>query len=326
MPRSARLDIPGLLQHVIVRGIEQRDIFFDDEDRSRFMERFSTLLVKTDTHCFAWSLMSNHLHLLLMPTTIPLSYFMRRLLTGYAVVFNHKYSRSGHLFQNRYKSIVCEEEPYLLELVRYIHLNPLRVGLVSELAALDHYPWSGHAVLMGNCRLEGHSATAVLAHYGKSVSRARQHYRQFLADGIPAGRSEKFSGGGLKRSQQEDSDGVESFDERILGSGEFVDSLRQEETLRHRIEVPICLPELVNRVSEKLQIDPEAVRRPSKTRHLAEARGIVCYLAVRHLGYRGTEVGKELRLGPTGVSIGVRRGEKLIANFQDIVSWVMADR
>lgn len=326
MPRSARLDIPGLLQHVIVRGIERRDIFLDDEDRTRFLKRFSTLLVKTDTRCFAWALMSNHFHLLLMPTAVPLSCFMRRLLTGYAVVFNRKYSRSGHLFQNRYKSIVCEEEPYLLELVRYIHLNPLRAGLVSELAALDHYQWGGHAVLMGNCQLEGHATTEVLAHFGKGLPRARQNYRQFVADGIPAGRSEKFSGGGLMRSKQEGGDSFESFDERILGSGEFVDSLRQEETLRPRIGVPIGLPELVNHVSEKLQIDPEKVRRPSKTRHLAEARGVICYLAVRHLGYKGTEIGKELRLGPTGVSIAIRRGEKSIANFQDIVSWVMADR
>ena len=251
---------------------------------------------------------------------------MRRLLTGYAVVFNRKYIRSGHLFQNRYKSIVCEEEPYLLELVRYIHLNPLRVGLVSDLAALDHYPWSGHAVMMGNCQLEGHTTTEVLGHYGKSLSRARQNYRQFVEDGIPVGRREKFTGGGLMRSRQEDSDNLESFDERILGSGEFVESLRQDEALRPRIDGPIGLRELVNRVSEKLQIDPKKVRRPSKTRHLAEARGVICFLAVRHLGYRGLDVGKELHLGPTGVSIAVRRGENSIANFQDIVSWVMADR
>ena len=326
MPRSARLDIPGLLQHVIVRGIERRDIFLDDDDRSRFLERFSTLLVKTDTRCFAWALMSNHFHLLLMPTASPLSYFMRRLLTGYAVVFNRKYLRSGHLFQNRYKSIVCEEEPYLLELVRYIHLNPLRAGLVSELAALDHYPWSGHAVLMGNCQLEGHATTEVLGHYGEGLSRARQNYRQFVADGILAGRREKFSGGGLKRSRQENSDSFESFDERILGSGEFIDSLMQEETLRPRMYIPIGLPELINRVSAKLQIDPEKVRRPSKTRHIAEARGLICYLAVRHLGYRGSDIGKELYLGPTGVSIAVRRGESSIAKFQELLSLVMADR
>jgi REP-associated tyrosine transposase len=147
--------MPGILQHVIVRGIEKRNIFLDDEDKTSFIERLSSLLQKTETSCFAWALLSNHFHLLLMPTSTPLSTLMRRLLTGYAVVFNRKHLRSGHLFQNRYKSIVCEEETYLLELVRYIHLNPLRAGLVSNLDELDRYRWCGHAVLMGNLHVEG---------------------------------------------------------------------------------------------------------------------------------------------------------------------------
>ena len=132
MPRQARLDIPGLLQHVIIRGINRSDIFLDDDDRERFLDRLSNLLVKTGTNCFAWALIPTHAHLLLRCNHSELSRFMRRLLTGYAVMFNLRHSRSGHLFQNRYKSIVCEEEPYLLELIRYIHLNPLRVGIVDK--------------------------------------------------------------------------------------------------------------------------------------------------------------------------------------------------
>ena len=150
MPRLARLDIPGLLQHVIVRGIERRDIFNDDHDRQLFVARFAALLSETGVLCYAWALLSNHFHLLLMPTTTPLSLFMRRLLTGYAIYFNRRNKRSGHLFQNRYKSVVCEEEPYLLELIRYIHLNPLRAGMVASLEELDIYPWTGHAALLGH--------------------------------------------------------------------------------------------------------------------------------------------------------------------------------
>ena len=136
MPRQARLDVPGVLQHVIARGIERTDIFRDDDDRQRFVTRFSTLLTETNTECFAWALVPNHFHLLLRPTQIPLSSFMRRLMTGYAVTFNLRHGRSGHVFQNRYKSIVCEEEEYLLALVRYIGLNPLRARLVSNLEAI----------------------------------------------------------------------------------------------------------------------------------------------------------------------------------------------
>mgnify|MGYP002154995327 CR=1 FL=1 len=143
MPRAARLDITGLLQHVIVRGIEKRDIFLDDEDRQAFLIRFSKLLQETETDCLAWGLLSNHAHFLLRLKRTKLAILMRRLLTSYAVHFNLRHQRSGHLFQNRYKSIVCEEDPYLLELVRYIHLNPLRTDLVKEIRELDSYPWSG---------------------------------------------------------------------------------------------------------------------------------------------------------------------------------------
>ena len=155
MPRLARLDIAGLLQHVIVRGIERRDIFNDDQDRQFFVERFNLLLRETDVRCYAWAILPNHSHLLFMPNVKPLSHFMRRLLTGYAVYFNRRNKRAGHLFQNRYKSIVCEEEPYLLELVRYIHLNPLRGEIVASLDGLDLYPWSSHPVLLGNRQLGG---------------------------------------------------------------------------------------------------------------------------------------------------------------------------
>jgi len=141
MPRQPRLDAPGLLQHVMARGIERREIFTDDKDRQSFLNRLAAILEDTQTLCYAWALIPNHL--LLRTGATPLSKVMRRLMTGYAVSFNRRHKRSGHLFQNRYKSIVCEEDPYLLELIRYIHLNPLRTGLVKDLKELDQYPWSG---------------------------------------------------------------------------------------------------------------------------------------------------------------------------------------
>lgn len=320
MPRLARLDIPGLLQHVIVRGIERRDIFLDDQDREFFVKRFSSLLKETGIRCFAWAILSNHFHLLLMPTSTLLSHLMRRLLTGYAVFFNRKYSRSGHLFQNRYKSIVCEDEPYLLELVRYIHLNPLRAGLVADMTELDHYRWSGHAVLMRQHELEGQELLEILQRFGKNPLESRQRYRQFIADGIKAGCRKDLVGGGLKRSVGErDAEGdYENFDERILGSGSFVDSLQQEEQLKDRIKSKITIPELVKSVCEVLRLEPETVMRPSKRKALAEARGIVCYIACCKLGYKGNEAGRELQLGPSGVSIASRRGERAIMLNPDL--------
>lgn len=326
MPRSARLDIPGLLQHVIVRGIERCDIFHDDDDRALFLERLTSLLITTGTACYAWALMSNHFHLLLKPTVFPLSHFMRRLLTGYAVVFNRKHSRSGHLFQNRYKSIVCEEESYLLELVRYIHLNPLRAGLVLDMSELDRYPWSGHSVLMGNCTIEGQDTVVILERFGRNKARARQKYLEFVSDGVAAGRRNDLVGGGLKRSQGErvPTDEIECFDERILGSGAFVEGLIRQEELRGKIGKAISLPELIARICKILELESANVRQPSKARSLAEARGLICWFAVRKLGYIGTVVGKELYLGPTGVSIAVRRGEKALTGNPGLIDKVLS--
>src|SRR4030042_6123191 len=152
MPRQARLDAPGTLHHVMIRGIERANIFRDDRDREHFLSRVSEIAKATGTQILAWVLMDNHVHLLLFSGLSGLPKFMRRLLTGYAMWFNRRHQRAGHLFQNRYKSIVCEEDPYLLELVRYIHLNPLRSHLVQNIEELDRYRWSGHAVLIGKVR------------------------------------------------------------------------------------------------------------------------------------------------------------------------------
>ena len=313
MPRLARLDIAGLLQHVIVRGIERRDIFNDDHDRQLFVDRLNRLLPETGVRCYAWALLSNHCHLLLMPTASPLSHFMRRLLTGYAVSFNRRNQRSGHLFQNRYKSIVCEEEPYLLELVRYIHLNPLRAGMVATLEELDLYPWTGHAVLLGNRQFKGQDTATILERFGKRLRTAQRNYRQFVADGIETGKRDDLGGGGLKRSQGERPDNeYESFDERVLGCGAFVDELKQDFELRDKMKSVVTLPQLLEHVAAALTLDPGLIRRPSKRRAPAAARGIICHLAIYELGYTGREVGKFLHLGPTGVCLASRRGEKIL--------------
>jgi putative transposase len=151
---------------------------------------------------------------------------MRRLLTAYAVTFNLRHHRSGHLFQNRYKSIVCEEDDYLLELVRYIHLNPLRVGLVTSINNLDTYKWSGHSVIMGNNFLPGQDVDEVLQHYDFRKNTALIKYHQYVADGIALGRRVELVGGGLKRYLHfSGSEDFQAFDERILGPGEFVEGI-----------------------------------------------------------------------------------------------------
>lgn len=273
MPRAARIDIPGLLQHVMVRGIEKRDIFLDDSDRTFFVQRLSTLLEATGTQCLAWSMMSNHFHLLVRPTRETLARFMRRLLTGYAVTFNRRHRRSGHLFQNRYKSIVCEEDPYLLELVRYIHLNPLRAGLVEDIRALDGYLWTGHAVLMGNRLMPGQNVTEVLAYFGKGTTDARDGYGQFIRDGASQGRRKELVGGGLKRVLKTGIDEEPAYyDERVLGSGAFVKNLLAEQEICIPTTPALSLPALVNQVAVALGLQPDEIRAPGRSKRVADPK------------------------------------------------------
>jgi putative transposase len=314
MPRKARIDIPGLLQHVIVRGIERREIFLDDHDRGMFLDRLASLLEETGTDCFAWALLGNHAHLLLSCNRVGLSSFMRRLLTGYAINFNHRHRRSGHLFQNRYKSIICDEDVYLLELIRYIHLNALRAKMVPDLEALDRYPWSGHAVLMGKSNFPGQMVDEVLLLFGKRLSSSRQRYRQFIADGIPQGRRPELVGGGLRRSRKAGDEQGEftDYDDRVLGSGEFVERLREEENIRAILPLKRSLADVQALICELFGVEPGSICRRTRSSPASEARAVFCYVAVLIIGVPGIQVGKFLSMGPSAVSRAVYRGEQIL--------------
>ncbi|MEW6114667.1 MAG: transposase, partial [Thermodesulfobacteriota bacterium] len=169
MPRKSRIDVAGALHHVMVRGIERGKVFRSDTDRNHFLERLGGILRETKTICYAWSLLPNHFHLLLRTGPVPISTVMRRLLTGYALWYNRRYRRHGHLFQNRFKSVLCQEDSYLLELVRYIHLNPIRVGLVGDLDELGGYGYCGHGVVMGELKRPWQDTGSVLAMFGERL-------------------------------------------------------------------------------------------------------------------------------------------------------------
>jgi putative transposase len=149
MPQSARLAAPGVLHHLMGRGIESKEIFLGDIDRNDFMSPLARLAEDDAMDIYAWALLPHHFPLLWKTKKLPLSSSMRKLLTGYVVNFNKRHKRHGYLFQNRYKSIVCQEDAYLLELERYIHLNLIRVRLVKDIGELNRPPGSGRLGIMG---------------------------------------------------------------------------------------------------------------------------------------------------------------------------------
>jgi putative transposase len=230
MPRRARIDAAGALQHIICRGIQRCRIYRDDSDRQDFLSRLGQILRETRTTCYAWALMPNHFHLLLRTGDVPISTVMKRLLTGYAVRFNWRHRRCGHLFQNRYKSILCQEDAYLLELVRYIHLNPLRAKLVVSMGELDRFEFCGQGIILGKQQKDWQDVDKLLGMFGKRVGEARRNYRAYVEQGIEVGRRADLIGGGLIRS----CGGWKAVkalrrlrihakgDERILGESDFV--------------------------------------------------------------------------------------------------------
>jgi hypothetical protein len=247
---------------------------------------------------------------------------MRKLLTGYAIYFNLRHKRSGHLFQNRYKSIVCEENTYLLELVRYIHLNPLRVGLVDDLTGLDHYAWSGHSVVVGSQVLEGQCVDEVLALFAPEKREAVKRYRQFVADGIALGKRNELGGERrITKDLLEELD-EESYDARILGSGEFIKELRQMRELDAKFPRVLTIREIVATICRHYELEPETLQQKNRAAKVTTARSVICYLAVRLMGHNGAEVGKLLNLLRAGVSVAADRGEQIVKSDPTLLTLV----
>ena len=180
MARQARRDAPGAVHHVILRGIERRAIFADDRDREDLLRRLERILPEASMCCFAWALMPNHVHLVVRTGDTSLARVMARLGTGYAREFNRRHDRVGYLFQNRYKDFPVDDETHLRTLVGYVHLNPVRAGIVAGLRALSRFPWTGHAALLGGARRSFHAVEPALALFSDSPRQAREHLLEWM--------------------------------------------------------------------------------------------------------------------------------------------------
>lgn len=265
--------------------------------------------------------MSNHIHLLLRSGDAGISKVMRRLLTGYAVSFNLKYRRHGQLFQNRYKSILCQEDTYLKELVRFIHLNPLRANIVSSLQELNRYLYSGHKTLMGRNRRPWQDTEYVLSYFGKDITAARKGYSDFIKKGFYQGRRPELVGGGLIRSlggwaeakKTKRGERVKG-DERILGDSEFVMSVlsEAEKALERRYRLKrkgINADEAEKKILKVFDIKREELYSGSRRKQISEARSIYCYWCAREIGESLTSLANRLGLTQSAVGYAVDRGK-----------------
>jgi len=314
MPRGPRLDYSGTLHHIMFRGIEGAPIVTDDHDRAWFLDRLAHLAYSSNTSIYAWALMDNHAHLLLKSGRDGLSAFMRKLLTGYAVSFNKRHKRHGYLFQNRYKSIICQEERYFLKLVAYIHLNPYRARLADSLEKLDYYPWCGHSVLMNNCTNEWQECHNVLALFGQNESDARNAYRAFVEDQSKSGHQPELTGGGLLRSQGGWSEvksrrkptDKRAGDERILGDEDFVHFVLDQ--ANENLKSQLCLKDTIKLVRENLDnlciergISMQALQSGVRTKLITRLRHEQAIIMVKQYGLSLAETARLLGISTPAV-------------------------
>jgi REP element-mobilizing transposase RayT len=316
----------------MVRGIERGVLFRDDRDRADFVARLAQVVHRTGLTVLAWALLPNHVHLLVRTPSAPrgrpyrpiLPTAMRQLLTGYAGAFNRRHKRVGHLVQNRYRSTLVDEDAYLLELVRYIHLNPLRAGVVSDLSALARYPWSGHRALLGHGDRPWQATAEVLGHFGVARRPAGRQYRAFVTAGVAQGRRPELQGGGLRRSAGGWNAvaalrrGREHWaaDERILGCGAFVETVLRDagppSAAWPRQRALAALPLLLSRCAELWNVGLVELQQGSRRRRVAQARAVAASLAVVHLGLPAALVARECAVTPAVVRRGVERGAALL--------------
>jgi len=324
MARGTRLDVPGALHHVMQRGHERGKIFRDAADYTRFLTYVNQALTTSITRCLAWALMPNHIHFLLQTGATPIARVLQPLFTRYAVTFNLRWHRSGHVFQGRYKSLLCEQEPYRLALVRYIHLNPIRAGLCEDLPSLAAYPWTGHRALMGKATVTWQDTAAVLDEFGSKRSEARAAYERFCRDGLREGPDHRLEGEGLRPLESGGWESVrlgrgeegEWADQRILGGARFVENALEKadeherwrsRVRRHGMSMERVLALVAAKTGVRVRDLTGSGKRPPQVR----ARALACHWLVGRMGYPGVLVARRLGITPAAVSKSAVRGARL---------------
>ena len=315
MPRQARLDMPGALHHIMVRGINKTKIFNDEEDKYRFLERLGRNVIAGKCFVYAWVIMDNHVHILFKSGQSGISIVMRKLLTWYAQYYNRRHKRTGHLFENRYKSILCDEDDYLLALVRYIHLNPLRANIVKKIEELDRYPFCGHRVLIGKGKYPWMNADYVLLQFGGTKQKGQAAYRKFMQEGAGLGRQPELTGGGLLRSlggwshviAKRRSGNREDGDERILGGGDFVRAILKETEERELRQLKlkrsgVTIQKIIDEECKKANISSLEVINGVRRRMVSRLRAIIATRGRLELGLSSAEMARHLGVAASSIS------------------------
>jgi REP element-mobilizing transposase RayT len=308
----------------MVRGINKANIFDDNEDKARFLERLGQNVIEGKCSVYAWVLMDNHLHILFKSGKHGISAVMRKLLTWYAQYYNRRHKRTGHLFENRYKSILCDEDNYLLALVRYIHLNPLRANIVKTIEELDRYPFCGHRAIIGKTKHLWMDVDYVLLPFGRTKRKGVAEYRRFMREGVGLGRQPELTGGGLLRSlggwsqviAKRRSGKEEEGDERILGSGDFVHAILKETEERELRQLKLkrsgrTIQKIIGEECKKAGINTLEVTNGVSRRAVSRVRAVIASRGRTELGLSSAEMARHLGVAASSISRLVEQRETM---------------
>ena len=264
MARKPRIHYPGAVYHVILRGNARQDIFFDDQDRCRFLLLLQEGIERYGHRVLAFALLTNHVHLAIQVGIIPLSRIIQNLSFRYAHWVNKRQGRSGHLFQGRYKAVLVDADTHLLELVAYVHLNPVRAGMIAR---PELYPWSSHRVYLGHETIPWLNPDSVLCRFSGNLEHARRSFNKFVVGRIGEGHREQFSEKG-------------NLDSRLIGEEHFV-----EKVLREANSLPLRRPSMeavLEIVTRMYNLREEDLCASGQKRLPSEARALAAW-AVREL-------------------------------------------
>ncbi len=309
MPRKSRITLPGAVHHVMSRGIEGSAIFRGDEDRHYFLHLLEKNVAKSGYLLYAWCLMENHYHLLVRINEYPLGHFMRLLNGPYAQYFRKDTTMRGYLFQDRYKSIVTQDQRYIEELVRYIHLNPVRAGICPDIESLAHYRWSGHSVIMGRNNYKIQNVKDVLFRFGANPSAARKKYCAFLTQGLLDGDPDLHA---LIRASNDNRENINSTGSWVIGNRDFVvQAMKHQKKMLRRVSKRVSIEDISSHICRKMNVRIESIKRKGRNSQSSKARKIIAYTANRTYHIPISEIARYLEVTSSAASNMVRNAERL---------------
>ena len=281
MARRPRVFAPGLLYHVIVRGNQRRKTFRCDDDYKAYLDRLEHYRAKFHLRIYAYCLMPNHVHLLLESGTAPLGKFMQGLQQSYTQYFNRSYRKVGHIFQGRYKAIICDKDKYLLALLRYIHLNPVRAGLAKRPRGYAH---SGHRSYL----IDDGTAKIIDTRPILELLGGKEAYERFVLDGMGEDHNEEYYG---------------VQDQRFLGEEGFGEEISREAGEQEQPKRKKSIETDFQEIAKRLDTTPELLRGSDRRWEISAKRAKAVAALVREQGHSVSEVGKFLRRDQANISM-----------------------